>query len=635
MRVAIASMPFGLPHIAPLGPAVLKAHLEKAGHRVDCHHLNLRLARRCEDLFRAFYDRILPGYWLEWFFSYHLFGPGGTGELSRSLDDLYELSFARGYLQEIDGDVPRPHERLRALVEEDVPAFLRECLEEIPWGGYDLIGFSSLFWSHAACLTLARALKARHPKIPIVLGGANVDGEMGLATLKGCEWIDYVVEREGERALLALVENLEAGKPFEPVPNVSLRRGGEVVPCKDHFPSLSMDELPTPDHDDYFAQLRAAGLERWLEPEVTFETSRGCWWGQKQHCVFCGFNRQGITFRARDPELVVADVAALYERYRRPLMRAVDDIMAVEHYDTLVPRLAEERERLGADWDIWWETKANLTAAQVSAFAAAGIRRLQPGIESFSTPILRLMKKGSRGIQNIQTIKASTAVGIDVRYLLLYGFHGEDPREYERLADLVVSLTHLPPAVTYALRIDRFSPMHFDWPSFGGAKPIADWFYSLIYPASRFDLDAIAYFFRDSLDRQPERDRRAEPFRRAVEWWNRVHARSRFDQEAVGDEIRLFDSRPEPGQEAAAPRESALSGREALVFSACETLKTFGQILADCRREDPSMSESECRALLESFVARRWALREETQYLNLALPAARVPSQRSRASSAA
>ncbi len=38
---------------------------------------------------------------------------------------------------------------------------------------------------------------------------------------------------------------------------------------------------------------------------VPYETSRGCWWGQKKHCTFCGLNPLGMNYRAKSPERAV------------------------------------------------------------------------------------------------------------------------------------------------------------------------------------------------------------------------------------------------------------------------------------------------------------------------------------------
>jgi hypothetical protein len=50
-------------------------------------------------------------------------------------------------------------------------------------------------------------------------------------------------------------------------------------------------------------------------------------------------------------------------------------------------------EAAGHDLHLVYETKANLTRAQVDLLRAAGVGWIQPGLESLSTLILKLMRK--------------------------------------------------------------------------------------------------------------------------------------------------------------------------------------------------------------------------------------------------
>ena len=39
-----------------------------------------------------------------------------------------------------------------------------------------------------------------------------------------------------------------------------------------------------------------------------FETSRGCWWGQIHHCLFCGLNGDTIAYRSKSPGRAVEEL---------------------------------------------------------------------------------------------------------------------------------------------------------------------------------------------------------------------------------------------------------------------------------------------------------------------------------------
>ena len=109
------------------------------------------------------------------------------------------------------------------------------------------------------------------------------------------------------------------------------------------------------------------------------------------------------------------------------------------------------------DLRICYEIKANLTKEQVRLLAQAGIRDVQPGIESLSTPLLRLMKKGCSRLQNIQLLKWCRELGVRPIWNILWGFPGEDPAEYSEMAAMMPALSHLQPPMSAAkLRLDRF-----------------------------------------------------------------------------------------------------------------------------------------------------------------------------------
>jgi len=124
------------------------------------------------------------------------------------------------------------------------------------------------------------------------------------------------------------------------------------------------------------------------------------------------------------------------------------------------------------------------------------VEEVQPGIESLSTPILRLMRKGTTALQNIQFLKWARAVGLRVVWNLLMGFPGEDPAEYSRMAEMVPALVHLqPPDGPARIRLDRFSPYFEEREALGVCNVQPADVYRYIYPFPEEDLEQLAYFF--------------------------------------------------------------------------------------------------------------------------------------------
>ncbi len=144
------------------------------------------------------------------------------------------------------------------------------------------------------------------------------------------------------------------------------------------------------------------------EVALPLQASRGCWWGQRSQCAFCGLNGLGLGYRARSPERVVqelehmADSAGLYR------FQLLDNILDMRAFATWLLRLAAS----GRPWNLFAEVKSNLGERHVRLLAAAGLRWLQPGIESLDSRLLALMGKGARAWQQVQLLKLAREHGL-------------------------------------------------------------------------------------------------------------------------------------------------------------------------------------------------------------------------------
>src|SRR5262249_422442 len=144
-------------------------------------------------------------------------------------------------------------------------------------------------------------------------GGANCEGEMGLQMIRSFPWLDYVCTQEGDIAFPQFIERLLRFDDPRPVPGI-LRRGESVALT---HPQLvrNMDDLPIPDYQDYFMQFAHSQLAAQIQPSLSIETSRGCWWGAKSHCTFCGLNGATMQYRSKSPERALAEMTQLKQIY--------------------------------------------------------------------------------------------------------------------------------------------------------------------------------------------------------------------------------------------------------------------------------------------------------------------------------
>jgi len=94
--------------------------------------------------------------------------------------------------------------------------------------------------------------------------------------------------------------------------------------------------------------------------------------------------------------------------YRRLEFAAVDNIIDMRYFGDFLPKLRDA----GYDFRLFYETKANLKREHLHAMREAGVLSIQPGIESLSTPILKLMEKGVTALQNIRLLKWCAEFGL-------------------------------------------------------------------------------------------------------------------------------------------------------------------------------------------------------------------------------
>jgi ribosomal peptide maturation radical SAM protein 1 len=512
----------------------------------------------------------------------------------------------------VPGEVVASALAFRALV----PSFLGEVADELAAERPAVLGFTTAFNQTIASLALAAELRVRlGDGVPIVFGGANCEGPMGAALQRAFPVVDVVVRGEGERVLPDLALDLLAGRPVRPQPGLCYREpGGEPVVVPEAAHVVPLDEVPTPRYDEYFERLASTSFAPRVSRDVTllYESARGCWWGERSHCAFCGISDHALSFRAKSPERVLDELAELAQRHGRLDFFFVDYILNRAYFEELLPRLRDA----GYDLRIFCETKANLRRDEVRLLREAGFTSIQAGVESLSTPVLKLMRKGVTALQNLRLLKWCAEEGLRLYWNVLFGIPGEPPEAYDELAELVPSLTHLEPPRLVPLQLDRFSP-YFDRPEEFGIVPLGprrD--LRFVFPREHVDDEALAevaysFEFRYADGRDPEAYTTGA--REAVRKWQSA------GRGAIGS-LRyrrgpgfLVVSDRRPGLE---PGEYRLEKREASIYLACED----GATAEAARRAAPSTSAGAVSDFLDGLVASRLACKVDGRYLALALP---------------
>lgn len=489
MRIALINMPFSRVELPSLALTQLKARLDALLQgRTESRILYLNMdfaAWLGADLHGALLDATMNTGVGEWFFRQAAFP---------EQPDNAEEFFARAFAGQ-----RRLRERLKRAVaakREELPAFLDALIERHGLEQEELVGFTSMFSQNVASLALARRLKQRRPALLTALGGANCEAPMGPELLRRVDWIDFVFSGPALVSFPRVVGHLLDGEAAacDAVPGVFTHGNLEagVAPLGEE---LSIDTPVPLDYDDFLADYDLAFPETPAVPSVLFETSRGCWWGEKAHCTFCGLNGLTMKYRFMGPEAAVELIRGFFRYAPRPLnLQSVDNILPKNYVAEVLPRLDTPPSQT-----LFYEIKADVGEADFEAFRKARVKFVQPGIEALNTETLKRMKKGTTAFHNLALLKRCALYDVHPAWNLLVGFPGEPAAVFEKYARDLPLLTHLPAPIGVAsVRFDRYSP-YFTRPQDYGLKLRPFDFYGLTYPFPPEALKRIAYYFVDDV----------------------------------------------------------------------------------------------------------------------------------------
>ena len=260
----------------------------------------------------------------------------------------------------------------------------------------DLIGMSLMTNNFVRACALTEAVRQADLKAPVVWGGTHPS----VAPDESVEVADLACVGEGERAMLELVETLEAGKDPSGVPGFVVRQGNRVL----HNPvaplDSNLDDYPFPDYDlethwiagrdqlvPVCPELLRGGLNRYR-----IETTRGC----PYSCTFCnnaallGIHRhKGKWVRMRSTERIIAEIEHMRRRF--PSIEAVniiDDLFFIRsaaEIDSFARQYAR-RVNLPLELDAFPNT---ITRRKVRSLSRVPISLISMGIQSGSPDTLR------------------------------------------------------------------------------------------------------------------------------------------------------------------------------------------------------------------------------------------------------
>lgn len=373
--------------------------------------------------------------------------------------------------------------------------FLDGLIEKYDIASSDIVGFTALFSQTVASLAMARRLKLRNPAIITCMGGAACEGIMGVEFARNTDSMDYIFSGPALISFPELIQNIQKKdvNACESIDGVFTRSNTKEEPSVLLGDNLEINTNVQLDYTPFLDAFEETFPGREINSVLLFETSRGCYWGEKFVCTFCGLNGLQRCYRQMTPEKALAQIQSL-ERWapRCSSFIAVDTAMPREYIKEVFP-FFENRSHL----KIMYEVRTDLKREDLDIMSQAGIAALQPGIEALSTDTLKLMRKGSTAFRNIIFLKACSYHTISLDWNLLTFSPGEDEGTLEKYLHDIPLLMHLaPPRGVFPIMYVRHS-MYFEDPDAYGLDLHPQDFYKLTYPFDESIIKRIANYFVD------------------------------------------------------------------------------------------------------------------------------------------
>lgn len=285
----------------------------------------------------------------------------------------------------------------------------------------DVVGISASFGQIEAVKRIAHTVKARG--IPVVVGGPG-PSSMDAAHVE----CTCVVKGEGEKAIVDIMNRLEAGAPLS-VPGATTING-QVVHHGE--PTYNVDTLPFPARDLLPITDYVTHWNRHFPHAVTSViSSRGC----PFHCIFCSKSIFGKKFRARSAENIVEELRIIQEiGFDRVWF--VDDLFV---YDKKrVKKFCEtiKKEKIDIEWAC--QTRVELVDRNVlTMMKKAGLICVAFGVESGSQRIIDWFKKGFSLTQLKTAFHLCHDAGIATHAYFIVGTPGETSSDIEKTKKLI------------------------------------------------------------------------------------------------------------------------------------------------------------------------------------------------------
>ncbi len=422
MRVALVDLPWSSARAPGLGLGLLKAGLKETGIDAKVIHLNVGFS--------------------------HLVGGHLYEEIVQCNSFLMErntssYAFEENIQETISNEIGPLHWLFLCNIRKMINVYLDECLKKYDFQDYDVIGLHCQVGTTFTSWGFARRLKKMYPSLVFMAGGPDMNNKTPAHEwVSKLSFLDAVFSGPADQSFPAMITAMDEGESIHDAALKASQFGsitwkGEqgVRQVRNNF-KVDMEQIPVPDYSDWseFSEYRNA---------FYLQTSKGCWYGEKNCCTFC-----------TEPELS-RFTAMSDETAKMQLDALVENNPTAKHLLITDPLLPKGRlEKVIVPWakahanqiSVFVELQPSTTRKQWKMLAESYTTYCQIGIESFAPAAVAALKKGHRMYHSINSLKWSQFYDVTtLRYNYLYHIPGETQSWFDESKFMIDNLRHFQP----------------------------------------------------------------------------------------------------------------------------------------------------------------------------------------------
>lgn len=289
----------------------------------------------------------------------------------------------------------------------------------------DVVGFTTMCGSFHDVLMLSDIIKAKNPKIKIILGGPQAS-EVACEVLERFPAVDLICVGEAESIILDIIEGIKR-QQLRDIPGIAYRNGASIVKNASAALIQELDSLPMP---NYHLVPNAQNLS------FSMEISRGC----PYRCVFCATSKfWQAKFRLKSIGRICREIASIQSfSLRKPAnIDFIDDNFTTNYAFT--HQLCAEIQKMGITWSC--DARADtLDESLIGHMARSGCGSILMGIETASPRMQKIINKNLDIEKVKKVIECLLLYNIKPVVSFMYGFPEETESDLIMTLDMIVSL---------------------------------------------------------------------------------------------------------------------------------------------------------------------------------------------------